>query len=335
MRFAHPAFLLLLALLPILFYYSAWGPGGRAARLRFSSRRLLRGARSSALQHLALAPAVLRVAALALFAVALARPQLVHRSEEVLTKGIDIVLTLDISGSMKAEDFQPLNRLNVAKDVIAQFVRARRNDRLALVVFAGEAFTQVPLTLDYDMLVQVLDDVKMGYIPDGTAIGMGIAESAERLRKSDAKSKVVILLTDGENNKGAIDPKTAAEMARALGIKVYTIGVGKEGGAPIPIEGFFGTKTYLRNPDGSIYLTQLNDEALTEIAERTGAKYFRATDAAGLRNIYATIDKLEKSEIKTKRFEEYTEVFGWLLAPALLLLATEALLANTRLLKAP
>ncbi|MBZ0251801.1 MAG: VWA domain-containing protein, partial [Candidatus Methylomirabilis sp.] len=290
---------------------------------------------SSALRHLALAPAVLRVTALALFAAALARPQLVHRSEEVLTKGIDIVLTLDISGSMKAEDFQPLNRLNVAKDVIAQFVRARRNDRLALVVFAGEAFTQVPLTLDYDMLVQVLDEVKMGYIPDGTAIGMGIAESAERLRKSDAKSKVVILLTDGENNKGAIDPKTAAEMARALGVKVYTIGVGKEGGAPIPIEGFFGTKTYLRNPDGSVYLTQLNDEALTEIAERTGATYFRATDAAGLRSIYATIDKLEKSEIKTKRFEEYTEVFGWLLGPALLLLATEALLANTRLLKAP
>ena len=274
---------------------------------------------------------IVRLLTLALLALGLARPQVVKHEEEIRTEGIDIMLVLDVSGSMQAEDFKPANRLHVAKDVVGEFLGMVKNDRIGLVVFAGQSFTQCPLTLDYDVLRTLLSKVEIGMIEDGTAIGTALANAVARLKDSVAKSKVVILLTDGENNAGKIDPDTAAKIAQALGVRVYTIGVGKEGGAPIPVNHPVYGKVYARNPDGSLVLTKLDEKTLRKIAEATGGQYFRATDAEALKKIYAQILELERTKFEVKQFERAQEYFRWAAAPALALLLLELGLAGTRL----
>lgn len=263
----------------------------------------------------------IRVLALALIIVAMARPQFGRIERETFSQGIDIALVLDVSLSMRAGDFQP-NRLEAAKDVIKQFVLERRGDRLALVIFGGEAATLVPLTLDSDVVYNFVERVRFNLVSgDTTAIGMGLATALDRLRDSDAKSKVVILLTDGENNAGKIDPIKAAEAARAMGVKVYTIGVGSN----MPQVGPFGMRV-----DGGI------DEAtLTQMANMTGGRYFRASDQQKLDNIYKQIDKLEKSKIESTQYDSFNELVAWLVAPALLLLMLEVALRSTRFVLVP
>lgn len=274
---------------------------------------------------------VVRLLALALLAVALARPQVVEKEQEIKTEGIDIMLALDISGSMQAEDFKPNNRLHVAKEVVAEFLGMVRNDRVGLVVFAGQAFTQCPLTLDYDVLRSLLAPLEVGLVEDGTAIGTALANAVARLKDSAAKSKVVILLTDGENNAGQIDPRTAANIAQAFAVRVYTIGVGKAGGAPIPVNHPVYGKVYARNPDGSLVLTKLDETSLRAIADVTGGRYFRATDADALKRIYAEILDLERTKFEIKEYERSREYFRWAAFPALALLLMELGLARTKL----
>jgi len=323
--------LLLLALIPVLvagFLVLRRGlrhrPGTRFPSLGFFP------ASSVAARARALLP-VARLLALALLVVAFARPQVVEKEEEIRTEGIDIMLALDISGSMQAEDFKPRNRLHVAKNVVADFLNLVRNDRVGLVVFAGQAFTQCPLTLDYDVLRTLLARVEIGMIEDGTAIGTALANCVNRLKDSEAKSKVVILLTDGENNAGKIDPETAANVARAMGVRVYTIGVGKQGGAPIPVQHPVYGKIYARNADGSLVLTRIDEDSLKNIAGITGGQYFRATDAEALSKIYAQILDLERTKFQVKQFRREHEHFRWAVVPALLLVLLELALAHTRL----
>lgn len=280
-------------------------------------------------------PLVLRILVIGLVVFALARPQAGVHGEEVTSEGIDIVLALDISGSMKAEDFKPRNRLYVAKQVLSEFVKRRKADRIGMVVFAGRSFTQCPLTLDYNVLLGLIDQIQIGMVEDGTAIGMGIANSVNRLRQSNAKSRVIILLTDGVNNTGAIDPVTAAQAAKALGVKIYTVGVGKEGGAPIPIDDPLFGKTYARNRDGSLVLTEIDEELLKTIAKSTDGAYFRAADSQALVDIYGRIDAMERTEIKTVEYTRYRELFAYLLLPALILAVAETALAHTRLRRLP
>ena len=211
---------------------------------------------------------------------------------------------------MRAEDFKPRNRLQAAKQVIRDFIKNRKNDRLGLVVFASQSYTQCPLTLDYGVLLEFLNQVKIGMIEDGTAIGMAIANCVNRLRESAAKSKVIILLTDGENNAGEIDPITAAKAAAAMKVKIYTIGAGRRGGAPIPFYHPLFGKMYYKNPDGSLYLTKIDEETLKQIAQLTGGKYYRATNTEKLREIYEEIGQLEKTKIKTKEYMSYDEKFS-------------------------
>jgi Ca-activated chloride channel family protein len=272
-----------------------------------------------------------RLLVLVLLTLGFARPQFVEREEEIRTEGIDIMLALDISGSMQAEDFKPRNRLHVAKNVVAEFLDLIRNDRVGLVVFAGQAFTQCPLTLDYDVLRTLLARVEIGMIEDGTAIGTALANSVNRLKDSAAKSKVVILLTDGENNAGKIDPETAAKIAEALGVRVYTVGVGKKGGAPIPVQHPVYGKILARNPDGTLVLTKIDEDTLTNIANITGGQYFRATDAEALAKIYAQILELERTKFQVKEFERAHEFYRWAVFPAIALLLLELGLAHTRL----
>lgn len=330
MTFRDP--LLLLALVPVLVaavVMLRWGlgarPGARYPTLGFFADRA-----SAAVAARRLLP-VARLLALALLVVAFARPQIVEKEEQIRTEGIDIMLALDISGSMQAEDFKPRNRLHVAKSVVSDFLDLIRNDRVGLVVFAGQAFTQCPLTLDYDVLRSLLARVEIGMIEDGTAVGTALANSVNRLKDSAAKSKVVILLTDGENNAGKIDPETAAKVAEAMGVRVYTIGVGKKGGAPIPVNHPVYGRVYARNPDGSLYLTKIDEESLVKIADVTGGQYFRATDARALSEIYAQILELERTKFQVKQFEKAREYFRWAAVPALALLLLELLLAHTRL----
>lgn len=269
----------------------------------------------------------IRTLALVLLVAALARPQSGARTETVSTHGVDIVVALDNSGSMKAEDFQPLNRLAVAKRTVAEFVSGRKSDRIGLVVFAGLSVTRCPLTIDHAMLDQFLEEVSFADV-DGTAIGMGLATAVNRLRPSSAESKVVVLVTDGRNNRGEIGPETAAEAARTLGVKVYTVGVGSEGLVPIPMD----------TPLGRRYVSQqldLDEELLRDIADRTGGQYFRATDPEALRGVFETIDALETTEIETRVRVLYAELFRPFVVPAAGLLLLEGLLFSTRLRRIP
>jgi Ca-activated chloride channel family protein len=270
----------------------------------------------------------LRAVALILVIVALARPQAGAREETVRTHGVDIVVALDVSGSMRAADFEP-SRLAAARQTVAQFVSGRSQDRIGLVTFAGLASTRCPLTLDHDMLADLLEQVQ--FAPpdeDGTALGMGLASATNRLRSSSAESKVVVLVTDGRNNQGQIGPHAAAEAARALDVRVYTIGVGSEGLAPIPVDTGLGTRYVMQELD-------LDEELLVEIADRTGGQYFRATDPDGLQQVFETIDQLEKTEIESRVRVLYTELFRLALLPAAGLLLLEGAMVTTRLRRVP
>ncbi len=327
-RFATPW---MLALAPVAIA-AAWWMARR--RTRGDARLPLPGAatrltlRSPWIAVDRLLPAA-RAAVLLLLVAALARPQAGSRLETVTTEGVDIVVALDNSRSMLAEDFRPKNRLEVAKRTVAEFVAGRPHDRIGLVVFGGLAATRCPLTLDHEMFVQFLESVEITFPDDnGTAIGMGLATAVNRLRSSEAKSRVVVLVTDGRNNAGQLGPEAAAEAARALGLKVYAIGVGTEGEAPYPVDGPLG-RQYVRIP------ADIDEELLRSIASATGGEYFRATDPESLRQVFEIIDSMEKTEIESRVRVLYTELFPLLLGPALLLLALERLAGATRLRRIP
>ncbi|MEM1205254.1 MAG: VWA domain-containing protein [Acidobacteriota bacterium] len=307
-----PWVLALLVLLPLL----AWRRHRRRAygALTYSS---LSGAPSRGAWRLHL-PFYLRLLALALLIVAAARPQLGFAREESLTEGIDIQVVLDISGSMAAEDFQPRNRLTVAKDVMQEFVSKRRGDRVGIVIFAGQAMMKAPLTTDHNMLQLLLDSIELYSLPDGTAIGLALANAAARLKDSEAESRIIVLVTDGVNNRGAIDPDSAAAVCEGLGIKVYTVGVGTNGVVPVPmrVTDAFGRERIQRmNME-----VEVDEELLAAIAERTGGKFFQALDPEGLRRIFDEIDALETTPMQVKRYIRYREAYKPLVATALALL---------------
>jgi len=275
---------------------------------------------------------ILRLLSMALVIIALARPQSGQAREVVHGDGVDIALALDISGSMSSLDFQPQNRLEAAKQVIADFVKQRSYDRLGLVVFASNAFSQSPPTIDHAVLLRLLEQVKLApelKIQDGTAIGLGLANAANMLKDSQVKSKIVILLTDGVNNAGQIDPMTAAEAAKSLGLKVYTIGMGKQGQVPVPSVDVFGQQTIVYQE------STIDEETLKKIADLTGGKYFRAEDLNALQQIYDEINQLEKSRIEVQIYTSYQELALWLLIPALLLFLSELILRQTLLRRIP
>ncbi len=328
-RFADPAFLLLLVAVPALAYYQfAWRGGRKTGTLRYSGLALLlrAGAKRTGLaRHI---PSALRLVALAAFVIAFARPQSASTVEDVSVEGIDIVLALDISSSMLAEDLAP-NRLEAAKEVAAAFVERRRNDRIGLVVFAGQAFTQAPLTIDHSAVTAVMAELEVGMVEDGTAIGLGLATTLKRLESSQAESRIIVLLTDGRNNRGEIDPATAAQMAAALGVKIYTIGAGSRSTARIPVDDpVFGRRYVTTQVD-------VDETSLQEVAEATGGRYFRATDRESLERIYEEIDELETTEIDVQSFTRYGELFHLPLAAGICLLLLEAGLAHTILRRVP
>jgi len=300
---------------------------------RFSSEKFLHGLGSSLKLKLAQNLVLLRAAAVFFVIIALARPQSPIEESKIQTEGIDIVLAVDCSTSMLAEDFKlngkRQNRLEVVKDVVKNFIQGRQNDRIALIAFAGKAYAVCPLTLDYSWLLQNLERVETGMIEDGTAIGSGLASSLNRLKDTEARSKIVILLTDGRNNAGKISPITASEAAKALKVKVYTIGAGTKGTAPYPMKDFFGNTVY--RP----VRIDIDEDTLRKIAVETKAKYFRATDTKSLRTIYKEIDKLEKTPIEEKGYMEYKELFPKFLILGIILLLMEIILGNTVLRKMP
>lgn len=325
--FAYPWMLWFLLLVPML-AFAYWRRRKKlVTEVAFSSLQPFERIKPSLRERLGHVPLSLRLLALACLLIALARPQSVSSRENVSTEGIDIVMVLDISGSMLAEDFSP-NRMQAAKQVADEFIDGRTNDRIGLVIFSAESFTQCPLTTDYPVLKTLLREVKNGMIADGTAIGLALANGVNRLKDSKAKSKVMILLTDGVNNRGEIDPVTAAKIAATYGIRVYTVGVGAQGQAPYPVETPFGIQRRLIPVD-------LDEKTLTAVAEMTGAHYFRATDNRTLRAIYKEIDQLERTKIEVTAYKRYSEHFyGWL-AGGLLVLLVEMGLASTVLRKIP
>ena len=329
-RFAAPWVLALLPAAPLVAWALARRRKRSDARLTLPRAGLRLRLGTSPWVALERAMPWIRGLVLLLLVASLARPQAGSRIESVSTHGVDIVVALDISGSMRAEDFRPKNRLEVAKRTVERFVDGRGADRLGLVVFAALATTRCPLTLDHEMLRQFLDEVD--FAPrdqDGTALGMGLATAVNRLRKSEARSKVVVLVTDGVNNKGQIGPQAAAEAARALGIRVYTIGVGGEGQAPVPVDyGALGVQYVMQE-------VELDEELLREIAAATDGRYFRATDAEGLQQVFETIDSLEKTRIESRIRVLYSELFPFLLVPAIGLFFLERLLVGTRLRRIP
>lgn len=310
MRFEYPEYLLLLAVVAIAFFW----------RMRYYRRLFVQYPQAASLRQLedrktkflSRFVSILRTLLLALIVLALAQPQSVEYNRRNHTEGVDILLLLDVSQSMSAEDLAP-NRLTVAKQTLEKFVKKRSSDRVGLVIFGGDAFTRSPLTIDHDIVTRFLGDVTLNSAGNGTAIGQAIAVGLNRLKKSDVKNKLIILLTDGENNAGQVDPQTASKMAKSLGVKVYVIGVGKEGGAPIPYPDQRFGKQYYRYPDGSLQLTKLDEVGLKEIAAITGGKYFRATNTNALEDIYDKIDLLEKSKIDTTNYERLSELFPFLL----------------------
>ena len=312
MEFANPKILWLLAVVPLYVAYYVWRSLQGGASIVISSTDSLRTAPRTIRYYLRHLPIALRAAALALIVVASARPQTIEHEEKTTTEGVDIVLAIDISGSMLARDFRP-DRLTAAKEVAAQFVANRQGDRIGLVVFAGEAFTQTPLTTDQSTLQTLLGRLRSGVVEDGTAIGNGLATAVNRLRESDSKSKVIILLTDGVNNSGHIAPKTVAEIAKEQNIKVYTIGIGRNGTAPYPVFDERGREVYTVDMK-----VEIDEKILEAIAEQTGGEYFRATNKSTLEEIYKKIDSMEKSKVEkfdiTHVHEEFLRYLLWALA---------------------
>jgi len=327
-RFEDPWLLLILLSLPILILRERT----IASVINYSSLASLKAVSQHHSKIKAMVPIILRFIAITLFIIAFARPQEGHKRTEILSQGVDIVLAIDTSGSMQALDFKKnetqVTRLSVVKDVVAEFVKNRETDRIGMVVFGANAFTQCPLTLDQNILLSFLDKLKIGMAGDATAIGSAIGISARRLKDLKSKSKVIILLTDGRNNSGAISPLQAAEIAKSLGIKVYTIGVGKRGKAPFLVDSIFGKRLIYQNVD-------IDEEVLNKISKMTDAKYFRATDLKSLKDIYKQIDLLEKSEVKSIDHSEHKELFHYFLIPGLILLLTEIVFSNSFLRRLP
>ncbi len=307
-----------LLIIPLLVAHYIWRQGKANAPVKLSTAEFFAKGRKTFRHYLRHLLFALRVAAIALAIVVIARPQNVDRWQSSTTEGIDIILALDVSGSMLARDFSP-DRLEASKNVATEFISGRPYERMGLTVFSGESFTQCPLTTDHAVLINLLREVKSGIIEDGTAIGVGLATAINRIKDSDAISKVIILLTDGVNNRGSIDPMTAAEIAKTFGIRVYTIGVGSMGYADYPVQTPFGTRYQKME-------VEIDEALLKRIAELTGGQYFRAVDNTSLQNVYSEIDKLEKSKIETREHSRRDEVFmSWALA-ALVLFSLELLL---------
>lgn len=327
MLFNNPEYLwLLLVLVPMIAWY-VFKQYQADASLQVSSTEpfhKMPKTRKHYLFHLVFA---LRCAALFFLVIAIARPQSTNSFRSESTEGIDIMLSLDISGTMLAEDLKP-NRLEAAKEVATKFIADRPDDNIGLVVFAGESFTQCPLTTDHGVLINLLNAVQFGVIEDGTAIGLGLANAVNRIKDSQAKSKVIILLTDGSNNRGDIAPLTAAEIAKKFGIRVYTIGVGKQGMAPYPFQTPMGIR-YQNVP------VEIDEDVLQQIAKMTGGSYFRATDNASLGAIYGEIDQMEKTKLQVREYKKRNEEFFPYLLTAFLLLVIEILIRNTVLRRLP
>ena len=327
-EYAHPNyFYLLLLMVPVIAWY-IYKQYSMQATMQISTVEPLLHTPKTIRNYLRHLPVILRSMVFILLVFVLARPQSTNRWENVTTEGIDIVLALDISSSMLAQDFKP-DRLEASKDVAIEFISGRPNDRIGLVVFSAESFTQCPLTTDRAVLINLFKDIRSGMIEDGTAIGVGLTNAITRLKDSDAISKVIILLTDGVNNQGSIDPLTAAELAKSFGIRAYTIGVGSMGTAPYPVQDVFG-RTFLRDIP-----VEIDEATLQQIADMTNGKYFRATNNQKLREIYAEIDKLERSKIDVKEFSKKQEEYLWFAISAAMLLLIELLLRYTVLRKIP
>ena len=325
--FAYPWVLYFIFVIPILVAWYLWKGRKKQAAITYSSLKMFEKIPATFKEHLRHLPFALRMLALIFLIIALARPQNFSAGQSVNAEGIDIAMVLDISGSMLAEDFKP-NRLDAAKNVIDNFVSARTTDRIGLVIFSREAFTQCPLTIDYSVLRNLLGDIRTGMIEDGTAIGNGIANGINRLKDSDAESRVIILLTDGVNNAGEVDPISAAEIASTFGIRIYTIGVGTRGQAPYPVQTPFGTR-YQMVP------VEIDEVILKKIADITGGEYFRATNNRALEEIYNKIDKMEKTKIEITSYRNAKELFAGWLGVGFILLLLELLASKTILRKLP
>lgn len=320
MTFNNPEYLFLLFLLIPIFFWYFWELRKSDASIQISSHKTIRDFPKSFRVYFLHMPFALRVIALTLLILALARPQTSNQWRTEKTEGIDIMMALDISSTMLAEDLRP-NRLEVAKNVATEFILARPNDNIGLVVFASQSFTQCPLTTDHAVLVNLFKSVEYGMIEDGTAIGLGLANAVNRMKDSPTKSKVIILLTDGSNNRGEIAPATAAEIARTFGIRVYTIGVGSHGQVRIPVQ----------TPMGTQYVTtdsEFDEKTLKDIAQTTGGEYFRATNTATLRSIYQQIDELEKTKIRVQEYSKKNEGYALFVLAALLCVILEILIRN-------
>jgi Ca-activated chloride channel family protein len=319
--FAYPWVLYFLIIVPLMILWYWFKGKQKQPSITYSSLNIFRDIAFSWRERFRHIPVILRALAVALLIVALARPQNFSSGENIYTEGIDIAMVLDISGSMLAEDLKP-NRIEAAKNVIRDFIKGRTSDRIGLVIFARDSFTQCPLTIDYSVLLNLLSQVKMGMIEDGTAIGNAIANGVNRLKDSKSKSKIIILLTDGVNNSGEVDPVFAAQIAKTFGIRIYTIGVGTQGEAPYPVQTPFGTR-YQMIP------VEIDESVLKQIASITGGEYFRATDNRTLKDIYDKIDKLEKSRVEITSYTNAKELFYPWLGAGLLLLVLEVGLSKS------
>ncbi len=317
------------AVIALIVYHKFRKGRAESVSIKYSDLKIVRRAAKTGRQKFRFVLTLLRIFAITAFVLAFARPQAGTENREVSAEGVDIMLALDVSGSMKAEDFKPYNRLYVAKEEIKKFVQKRISDRIGLVIFSQSSFTQCPLTLDYGVLLNFLEQVKFGMIQDGTAIGMALANSINRLRETPSKSKIIVLLTDGVNNAGQIDPLTAATIANTMGVKIYAIGVGKPGNAMYPVDDPIFGKRYVYLPN------EIDEETLQQIADKTGGKYFRARSEKELEQIYTEIDNLEKTEIKVSEYVQYKELFPDFVYTGLILLILEILLAQTVFRKIP
>jgi Ca-activated chloride channel homolog len=330
-HFDQPEVLWLLALLPLLAFLR--GRKGAAVAIRYSSAQTAKAIAGARKSRAGKWLGTLRILALGALVVALAQPQIVHGTSEVDASGIDIILAVDVSGSMEALDFtinnEPANRVEVVKQVVSRFIEERPNDRIGLVAFAGRPYMVSPLTLDHQWLQKRLQTIHPGMVEDGTAIGSALGSSINRLRDQKAKSRIVILLTDGMNNAGKIQPATAAEAAETVGIKIYTIGAGSRGEVPVPITDPFGNRKIVRAK------VDIDEKTLKRVAQMTGAQYYRATDTDSLEKIYNDINKLETTTRKIKKFEHRNEMFLWAALGALLLMGIELTLNQTRFRRLP
>jgi Ca-activated chloride channel family protein len=330
-HFSYPLFLWLLALVPVIFLWR--GRKGLAPALGFSSTTTARTVSQSVRSRWGRWLAAMRAAALAFGIVAMARPQIAHAHADVQASGVDLVLALDVSGSMSSLDFKeddkPVDRLEVVKSVVSKFIEGRPNDRIGLIAFAGRPYLVSPLTLDHDWILQNLDRVQIGAVEDGTAIGSALGAAVNRLRDQPSRSKVVVLLTDGVNNAGSVPPQLAAEAAKAMGVRVYTIGVGSRGEAPMPVTEKDGTTHIVMTK------VDVDENSLRKIADTTDGHFFRATDTDSLRQIYASIDGLEKTTHTVRSYETHEERFAWAALPAALLLSLELGLGLTRFRRIP